>query len=203
MSGCNKQQEKADSVDNDRELSNKVHSANSWETADLGDRQRNEKFLRLMGAAKKEHHGKIVIGSNNPAPTRQIREAEHVEDDLVEQYEQGLEHRLASGKKGHIGLGYHSSQEEGGEEVKKDTKESESDAKEQKLSNEKSTQEEGNQGSLGEDDKLSKEEDKKETKDELCSSREKNKCSKDEKNCIQEDSYKPDAKKMKFVKSNT
>ena len=29
-----------------------MHSANSWETADLGDKQRNEKFLRLMGASK-------------------------------------------------------------------------------------------------------------------------------------------------------
>jgi hypothetical protein len=29
-----------------------VHSANSWETADLGDDDRNQKFLRLMGAAK-------------------------------------------------------------------------------------------------------------------------------------------------------
>lgn len=29
-----------------------VHSANSWESADLGDNERNSKFLRLMGAKK-------------------------------------------------------------------------------------------------------------------------------------------------------
>jgi len=39
-----------------------VHSANDWENVDLGDEGRKSKFLRLMGANKKEHHGKIVIG---------------------------------------------------------------------------------------------------------------------------------------------
>lgn len=30
----------------------KVHSANKWEEVDLGDTDRKNKFLRLMGAAK-------------------------------------------------------------------------------------------------------------------------------------------------------
>ena len=29
-----------------------VHSANSWESADLGDDERKKKFLKLMGASK-------------------------------------------------------------------------------------------------------------------------------------------------------
>lgn len=29
-----------------------VHSANSWENADLGDDERKKKFLKLMGASK-------------------------------------------------------------------------------------------------------------------------------------------------------
>lgn len=33
----------------------KVHSANAWEKADLGDEDRKKKFLRLMGA------GKVII----------------------------------------------------------------------------------------------------------------------------------------------
>ena len=30
----------------------KVHSANNWEEADLGDEKRKMKFLKLMGATK-------------------------------------------------------------------------------------------------------------------------------------------------------
>ncbi|RUS75687.1 hypothetical protein EGW08_016553 [Elysia chlorotica] len=85
----------------------KVHSANSWETADLGDKQRNEKFLRLMGASKKEHHGKIVIGEKATAHCRDKKAEAHLQEELEEQFSQGMEHRLAGGRKGHLGLGFH------------------------------------------------------------------------------------------------
>jgi len=83
-----------------------VHSANSWESADLGDKSRNDKFLRLMGASKKEHHGRFVIGDQNPAQKRQS--AKHLNEDLEEQYHHSMEHRIAGGRKGHLGLGCHS-----------------------------------------------------------------------------------------------
>ncbi|GFR81530.1 small acidic protein [Elysia marginata] len=104
-------------VQNDS-ISDKVHSANSWETADLGDKQRNEKFLRLMGASKKEHHGKIVIGEKSAAHSRDRKAEAHLQEELEEQFSQGMEHRLAGGRKGHLGLGFHP--EDKGD-VKKDT----------------------------------------------------------------------------------
>ncbi|WAR07691.1 SMAP-like protein [Mya arenaria] len=45
----------------------KVHSANKWEAVDLGDDDRKKKFLKLMGAAKQEHHGRFVIGDKEPS----------------------------------------------------------------------------------------------------------------------------------------
>ncbi|XP_005090055.1 small acidic protein [Aplysia californica] len=84
-----------------------VHSANSWETADLGDSQRHQKFLRLMGASKKEHHGRFVIGDNSSSQTRTKNDTGQLNEELVEQYEQSMEHRLAGGRRGHLGLGYH------------------------------------------------------------------------------------------------
>ena len=41
------------SVNNVMQMPNfQVHSANSWESADLGDDERKKKFLKLMGASK-------------------------------------------------------------------------------------------------------------------------------------------------------
>lgn len=39
----------------------KVHSANSWETANLGDESRNQKFLRLMGAKKVSGYFRMIV----------------------------------------------------------------------------------------------------------------------------------------------
>ncbi|XP_059173787.1 small acidic protein-like [Physella acuta] len=93
--------------DESKLLQQQVHSANSWETADLGDKDRNEKFLRLLGAAKKEHHGKIVIGDSHSLHRREKKEEQHLTEELTEQFEQSLEYRLVAGKRGHLGLGYH------------------------------------------------------------------------------------------------
>lgn len=52
------------------EDTSEVHSANDWEHADLGDGERKQKFLRLMGAEKTEHTGKIVIGDREAREER-------------------------------------------------------------------------------------------------------------------------------------
>lgn len=90
----------------------KVHSANAWETADLGDEERNNKFLRLMGAGKKEHHGRIVIGDQKPEHIRNSQETEKIQHELLDQYEQSMQHRLAGGRRGHLGLGYQEPEKE-------------------------------------------------------------------------------------------
>ncbi|XP_023419054.1 small acidic protein isoform X3 [Cavia porcellus] len=38
--------------------------SSNWEAADLGSEERKQKFLRLMGAGKKEHTGRLVIGDH-------------------------------------------------------------------------------------------------------------------------------------------
>lgn len=38
--------------------------SSNWEAADLGNEERKQKFLRLMGAGKKEHTGRLVIGDH-------------------------------------------------------------------------------------------------------------------------------------------
>ncbi|XP_035663220.1 small acidic protein-like [Branchiostoma floridae] len=86
-----------------------IHSANRWESADLGDDQRKQKFLRLMGASKKkEHHGKIHIGESQKLPvhSRSGEEEKHVQQDLEHQFQQGLESKLTGKARRHVGLGY-------------------------------------------------------------------------------------------------
>ncbi|XP_066266076.1 small acidic protein-like [Branchiostoma lanceolatum] len=86
-----------------------IHSANRWESADLGDDQRKQKFLRLMGASKrKEHHGKIHIGQSQKLPvhSRSGEEEQHVQQDLEHQFQQGLESKLTGKARRHVGLGY-------------------------------------------------------------------------------------------------
>ncbi|XP_064594562.1 small acidic protein-like [Liolophura sinensis] len=84
-----------------------VHSANSWEKADLGDGERNNKFLRLMGAGKKKHQGRFVIGDNTPHGSTVDGLEKKLDDKLEEQYKHSMEHRLLAGPKGHVGLGFH------------------------------------------------------------------------------------------------
>ncbi|XP_061177211.1 small acidic protein-like [Saccostrea echinata] len=102
----------------------RVHSANNWENVDLGGDERKKKFLRLMGAAKKDHHGKIIIGDHEAVHTRSKDETVHITEDLEEQFNQGLEHKLASGFKGHLGLGFHKEDEKKEGEETKESEES-------------------------------------------------------------------------------
>ncbi|KAL4233753.1 hypothetical protein ACF0H5_008433 [Mactra antiquata] len=84
----------------------KVHSANSWETADLGDDDRKKKFLRLMGASKEGHQGKFVIGDKESSNvhSRDKKQTEQIEKELEDQYRHTFEHRIT--KWSHKGLGF-------------------------------------------------------------------------------------------------
>ncbi|XP_067947875.1 small acidic protein-like [Watersipora subatra] len=86
----------------------KVTSANDWEHAELGDEARKEKFLKLMGAAKEDHKGKIVIGEH--ASKHKGDDPDQLNKSLEEQFQHGLDRKLTSGYKSHKGLGF--SQEE-------------------------------------------------------------------------------------------
>lgn len=93
----------------------------------MGDDQRKAKFLKLMGAAKKEHHGRFIIG--DAAKTTHSRssdidltvcdswadkclilfsaeEIKDVEKELKEQYEHSLTNHLKHRDKKHRGLGF-------------------------------------------------------------------------------------------------
>ncbi|CAH1800246.1 unnamed protein product [Owenia fusiformis] len=89
-----------------RALENEVQSANEWEKADLGDEERKNKFLRLMGGAKKEHHGKFVIGENKTHHGKTEEEVEKTKHDLEEQFTQSLEHKLSGAARKHVGIGF-------------------------------------------------------------------------------------------------
>lgn len=119
-----KEESKQRSDKEEEETPKNVHSANNWEGVDLGDDDRKKKFLRLMGAAKKDHHGKIIIGDHDAVHARSRDETVHINEDLEDQFKQGLEHRMAGGFKGHLGLGFHD------EEKKKEVEEKVEEKKE-------------------------------------------------------------------------
>lgn len=123
-----KEESKQKSDKKEEENPKNIHSANNWEGVDLGDDDRKKKFLRLMGASKKDHHGKIIIGDHDAAHGRSRDETVHIDEDLEDQFKQGLEHKMAGGFKGHLGLGFHKDDEEKkkeGEEKEEEKKESE------------------------------------------------------------------------------
>lgn len=115
-----KEESKQKSGKEEEEIPKNIHSANNWEGVDLGDVDRKKKFLRLMGAAKKDHHGKIIIGDHDAVHARSRDETVHIDEDLEDQFKQGLEHKMASGFKGHLGLGFHKDDEEKKEEERKE-----------------------------------------------------------------------------------
>ncbi|XP_014677295.1 PREDICTED: small acidic protein-like [Priapulus caudatus] len=88
----------------------KVQSANNWEAADLGNEDRKNKFLRLMGSGKKDHAGKLHI-QPIPATEAHLRTQEEqakLEAELEQQFEEGREHRVLERKTHyHVGLGFH------------------------------------------------------------------------------------------------
>jgi len=87
-----------------------IQSANNWEQAELGgDEDRKAKFLRLMGAAKKEHKGRFVIGSTAVVAkphARTSEEEKNLEEKLESQYQHRLSDHLQHRHKKHRGLGF-------------------------------------------------------------------------------------------------
>ncbi|KAF6769314.1 hypothetical protein AHF37_09474 [Paragonimus kellicotti] len=82
-----------------------VHSANAWETVDLGSPDRNEKFLRLMGGAtSREHKGSIIIGEYAGLPHRQTGSSQtKMAGELESQFCEGVDRRARLNE--HQGLG--------------------------------------------------------------------------------------------------
>ncbi|XP_018615771.1 small acidic protein isoform X2 [Scleropages formosus] len=79
----------------------------TWETVDLGNDERKQKFLRLMGAGKKEHTGRLVIGDHkSTSHFRTGAEDRKINSELEHQYQQGLDGKLSGRNKRHCGLGF-------------------------------------------------------------------------------------------------
>lgn len=82
-------------------------SSSSWEEADLGDVERKQKFLKLMGAEKKEHKGRFIIGDHkSTSHFRTGEEDKKISAELEHQYKQGLDSKLSGRNDRHCGLGF-------------------------------------------------------------------------------------------------
>lgn len=82
-----------------------------WASADLGSDERKQKFLRLMGAGKKEHTGRLVIGDHkSTSHVRSGLEDRHINQQLEQQYQQGLDGKLSGRNRRHCGLGFSESE---------------------------------------------------------------------------------------------
>uniref|UniRef100_A0A8C7YVA7 Small acidic protein n=1 Tax=Oryzias sinensis TaxID=183150 RepID=A0A8C7YVA7_9TELE len=78
-----------------------------WAAVDLGSDERKQKFLRLMGASKKEHTGRLVIGDHkSTSHFRSGQEDRKMNEDLEMQYQQGMEGRVTGRDRRHCGLGF-------------------------------------------------------------------------------------------------
>lgn len=78
-----------------------------WATADLGTDERKQKFLRLMGAGKKEHTGRLVIGDHkSTSHFRSGTEDKKINTELEQQYQQGMDGMLSGRNRRHCGLGF-------------------------------------------------------------------------------------------------
>ncbi|XP_017288362.1 small acidic protein [Kryptolebias marmoratus] len=78
-----------------------------WESADLGSDERKQKFLRLMGASKKEHTGRLIIGDHkSTSHFRSGQEDKKMNEDLEQQYQQGMDGKLSGRNRRHCGLGF-------------------------------------------------------------------------------------------------
>ncbi|KAF7653419.1 hypothetical protein LDENG_00083100 [Lucifuga dentata] len=78
-----------------------------WESADLGSDERKQKFLRLMGAGKKEHTGRLVIGDHkSTSQFRSGQEDKKMNAELEMQYQQGMDGKLSGRNRRHCGLGF-------------------------------------------------------------------------------------------------
>lgn len=78
-----------------------------WESADLGTDERKQKFLRLMGAGKKESTGRLVIGDHkSTSHFRSGAEDRQMNNALEHQYQQGIDGKLSGRNRRHCGLGF-------------------------------------------------------------------------------------------------
>ncbi|XP_051725910.1 small acidic protein [Ctenopharyngodon idella] len=78
-----------------------------WTSADLGTDERKQKFLRLMGAGKKEHTGRLVIGDHkSTSHFRSGSEDQKINAELEHQYQQGLDGKISGRNRRHVGLGF-------------------------------------------------------------------------------------------------
>ncbi|KAM9754911.1 small acidic protein isoform 2-T2 [Menidia menidia] len=81
--------------------------ASQWASADLGSNERKQKFLRLMGASKKEHTGRLVIGDHkSTSHFRTGQEDRKINEELEMQYQQGMDGKLSGRNRRHCGLGF-------------------------------------------------------------------------------------------------
>ncbi|XP_028843153.1 small acidic protein [Denticeps clupeoides] len=81
--------------------------SSQWDSADLGTDERKQKFLRLMGAGKKEHTGRLVIGDHKTTSHfRTGAEDQVINTQLEQQYHQGLDGKLSGRNRRHCGLGF-------------------------------------------------------------------------------------------------
>ncbi|XP_061679747.1 small acidic protein [Syngnathoides biaculeatus] len=90
-----------------RPASSSEEESTQWASADLGSDERKQKFLRLMGASKKEHTGRLVIGDHKS--TSQLRsgtEDEQISESLEMQYQRGMDEKLSGRNRRHCGLGF-------------------------------------------------------------------------------------------------
>ncbi|XP_027860033.1 small acidic protein [Xiphophorus couchianus] len=84
-----------------------------WASADLGSNERKQKFLRLMGASKKEHTGRLVIGDHrSTSHFRSGQEDKRMNDELEMQYQQSMDGKLSGRDRRHCGLGFSEPQPE-------------------------------------------------------------------------------------------
>lgn len=78
-----------------------------WASADLGSDERKQKFLRLMGASKREHTGRLVIGEHkSTSHLRSGQEDRKMNEQLEMQYQQGMDGKLSGRNRRHCGLGF-------------------------------------------------------------------------------------------------
>ncbi|KAI4892807.1 hypothetical protein NFI96_017239 [Prochilodus magdalenae] len=90
-----------------RPASSSEEGSTQWASADLGTDERRQKFLRLMGAGKKGHTGRLVIGDHKSTSNfRTGAEDQRMNSELEHQYQQGLDGKLSGRNRRHCGLGF-------------------------------------------------------------------------------------------------
>lgn len=94
----------SDDDDDDEEAGG---GSSSWSQADLGNKERKQKFLRLMGAGKKEHTGRLVIGDHkSTSHFRSGDEDRKMNHDLEHQFQQSMDSTMSGRNRRHCGLGF-------------------------------------------------------------------------------------------------